>query len=96
MNYHIEVSPGAARDIKKLPVSVAAEIARAIRELAYDPRPSGAKRLKGISAWYRIRKGIYRVIYTIDDDILRVGVVTVGHRKEVYRNWAEKAKQRGQ
>lgn len=96
MKYYIEMSPGAARDIKKLPVSVAAEIARAIRELSYDPRPSGAKRLKGVSGWYRIRKGIYRVIYTIEDDILRVGVVTVGHRKEVYRNLAEKAKRRVQ
>ena len=33
---------------------------------------------------YRIRIGDYRAIYTIEDDILRVLVVKVAHRKEVY------------
>jgi mRNA interferase RelE/StbE len=34
---------------------------------------------------YRIRVGDYRVIYTIDDSIVRVVIVRVGHRRDVYR-----------
>ena len=41
------------------------------------------KALRGRSAW-RVRVGDCRIIYTIDDGVLLV-VVTVGHRREVYR-----------
>jgi len=34
---------------------------------------------------YRIRQGSYRIVYTIQDNALTVWVVTVGHRKQVYR-----------
>ena len=43
------------------------------------------KKLKGMTDYYRIRVGDYRVIYTIEDKILLVIVVEVGHRGEVYR-----------
>jgi len=55
-----------------------------LSELEANPRPSGCKKLKNRDAW-RIRVGDYRVIYEIHDKILRVIVVTVGHRREVYR-----------
>ena len=42
------------------------------------------KKLKGRVAW-RIRVGHYRVIYEIHDRALQVVVITVGHRREVYR-----------
>jgi len=50
-----------------------------------NPRPSGVKKLKGeYFSQYRIRDGDYRAIYQIEDDILLVLVVKVGHRKGVY------------
>ncbi|MGI8966712.1 MAG: type II toxin-antitoxin system RelE family toxin [Limisphaerales bacterium] len=53
-------------------------------DLETIPRPSDVKKLKGRSAW-RIRVGDYRVIYEIHDRILRIIVVTIGHRREIYR-----------
>ena len=52
--------------------------------LETDPRPADVKKLKGRDAW-RIRVGDYRVIYEIYDRVLRILVITVGHRREVYR-----------
>jgi mRNA interferase RelE/StbE len=49
-----------------------------------DPRPPGSEKLSGQER-YRIRKGLYRIIYEINDDVLMVVVVKVGHRKEAYR-----------
>jgi len=49
-----------------------------------DPRPPGSEKLSGQER-YRIRQGLYRIIYEINDDVLMVVVVKVGHRKEVYR-----------
>lgn len=51
--------------------------------LAEDPRPPNAKKLKGRNA-FRVRVGDYRVIYTIEDGILLIVVVTLGHRRDVY------------
>ncbi|MCX6765104.1 MAG: type II toxin-antitoxin system RelE/ParE family toxin, partial [Candidatus Nealsonbacteria bacterium] len=34
---------------------------------------------------YRIRCGSYRILYSIEDDILIIFIVKVGHRKDVYR-----------
>jgi len=48
--------------------------------LEENPRPPGSKKLKG-RAGYRLRIGDYRVIYEIEDNILRVIVIDVGHRK---------------
>jgi mRNA interferase RelE/StbE len=48
--------------------------------------PDGCKKLQGPSlpTLYRIRCGYYRVVYTINDHILLILVIEVGHRKEIY------------
>ncbi len=56
-----------------------------IDALADNPRPSGAVRLKGTD-FFRVRIGDYRVVYEVHDSVLRVLVVRVAHRREVYRN----------
>lgn len=55
----------------------------AISALAVNPRPRGCRKLSS-SEQYRIRVGDYRVLYEIEDDVLRVLVVKVGHRRDVY------------
>lgn len=52
--------------------------------LAHDPRPPGAKSLQGRPG-LRVRVGNCRIIYTFEDDVLLVVVVTVGGRRGVYR-----------
>lgn len=66
-------------DKKSIPV-----IKKSIADLAYNPRPAGYKKLKGEDA-YRIRVGKYRVIYEIDDGRILITVVSVGHRKNIYK-----------
>ena len=50
-----------------------------------DQRPASAKRLVGRTEYWRIRVGSYRVVYTIEDDRLVILVLTLGHRRDVYR-----------
>jgi mRNA interferase RelE/StbE len=52
--------------------------------LETNPRPADVKKLKGRDAW-RIRVGDYRVIYEIHGRVLQILVITVGHRREIYR-----------
>ncbi len=56
-----------------------------IRSLADDPRPAGCEKLSGQER-YRVRQGVYRIVYEIEDDKLTVLVVKVGHRRDVYRS----------
>ncbi len=82
--YRIELRPSALRSLRKLELDVGLRVRGAIALLAQDPRPPSARALRGRPG-LRVRVGDYRVIYTIDDDVLLVVVVTLGHRREVYR-----------
>ncbi len=84
MPYRIEVRPAAARQLRKLDPPIARRIQGAIALLADDPRPPASRPLTGRPAW-RVRVGDFRVIYTIEDARLIVVVVTIGHRRDVYR-----------
>jgi len=84
MIYAILVERYAQKQILKLDKKVIPLIKTAIAKLAENPRPNGYKKLKGEDA-YRIRVGDYRIIYEIDNDKIIITVVSVGHRKEVYK-----------
>ena len=82
--YSVRVSRQAIKDIADLPRDRARQVAEHIDQLAEDPRPPGAKKLKG-SAAHRVRVGDYRILYTIDDAAQLVIVHRVKHRREAYR-----------
>jgi mRNA interferase RelE/StbE len=82
-DFRIELRPAAVRALKKLDPPVRRRIQGAIALLAHDPRPPAARKLQGRDA-LRVRVGDYRIIYTVEDDVLLVVVVTLGHRREVY------------
>ncbi len=81
--YRIEIRPATMKSLRKLDPQVRPRIQGAIALLAEDPRPPNAKKLRGRDA-YRVRVGSYRIIYTIEDDILLITVVTLGHRRDIY------------
>jgi mRNA interferase RelE/StbE len=55
-----------------------------IENLSEEPRPSGCKKLKGRKDQYRVRSGDYRIIYSVEDALLVVEVIALGHRRDVY------------
>ncbi|MBK5231604.1 MAG: type II toxin-antitoxin system RelE/ParE family toxin [Thermoleophilia bacterium] len=81
--YRIELRPAAIRPLRKLDPQVRRRIQGAIALLAEDPRPPSARTLKGRPGM-RVRVGDYRIIYTVEDDVLLVVVVALGHRREIY------------
>lgn len=84
MKYVVLIERYAQKQIMRLDKKVVPSIKAAIADLANNPRPYGYKKLKGEDA-YRIRVGDYRVIYEIEDDKIIVTVVSVGHRKDIYK-----------
>lgn len=83
MTYRVDVRPAAVRALRTVDHQDRPRIQAAIALLAQDPRPPGARALRGRDG-YRVRVGDYRILYTVDDGVLVVVVVTLGHRREVY------------
>ena len=82
--YSIRFSESVHKDIKKIPQNDVKKILGYIDSLAIEPRPYGYKKLKGQEN-YRIRQGDYRIVYSIRDIELIILILTIGHRKDIYR-----------
>lgn len=82
--YQIVLFPPAERFLRKLSGDIRQRILAKIRTLAENPWPRGFIRLEGYDA-YRVRVGVYRIIYSVDRGRLLVLVLDIGHRKDIYR-----------
>lgn len=84
MTYRLVIKPSAGKELERLDDQVLRRVDAAILKLKENPQPQGSKKLTGVPL-YRMRVGTYRVVYEIDDVRKQVTVVTIGHRREVYR-----------
>ena len=85
MNYTVVIKKTAQKQILRLPKIYFDKVKKAILSLESIPRPVGCIKLTGTDNIYRIRVGPYRIVYSIEDDILSVYVVDVDDRKDVFK-----------
>ncbi len=83
-NYKLVIKHSVAKDLRPIPNKDVQRILKRIEQLAFDPRPPDCKKLTGDEK-YRIQQGNYRILYTIEDNIVTVTIVKVGHRRNVYQ-----------
>jgi mRNA interferase RelE/StbE len=85
VKYEILIKASAAKEIEDVPNRKdRRRIIERVRSLRDEPRPPGCQKLSGQDK-YRVRQGVYRIVYSIHDESLVVQVVKVGHRKDAYR-----------
>ena len=84
MPYSLAFSKQALKELEKINDPFYSHIKQAILNLTETPRPNGCKKLKGRDG-YRIRVGNYRVIYDIFDEKLLIDVISLGHRRDIYK-----------
>ena len=82
--YELRVRPSVAKDLRGIPKADVKRILERIEGLRDDPRAPGCEKLSGAEL-YRVRQGVYRIVYEIHDAMIVVEVIRVGHRSEVYR-----------
>jgi mRNA interferase RelE/StbE len=82
--YKITFKKSVSKDLKSVPKSDVKKILLKVDSLAVNPRREGAVKLSG-QEMYRIRQGLYRIIYEIRDSELVIQVIKIGHRSDVYK-----------
>lgn len=86
LRYELRVRPAVAKDLCGLPKADLERILARMEALRDDdPRAPGCEKLSGAEL-YRVRQGVYRIVYEIHDACIVVEVIRVGHRGEVYRD----------
>ncbi len=84
-NYSLAFKKSVAKDLRNIPRKDVKRILKCIERLREDPRAEGCIKLSGQER-YRVRQGVYRIIYEILDARLIILVVKVAHRSVVYKN----------
>lgn len=83
--FRIELKPSAVKALSGLERREQIRIGLKIDALADNPRPQGVKKLEGSNDVWRLRVGDYRILYAIEDKVLLVLVISIAHRRDVYR-----------
>ena len=82
--YKVYFRESVEKDFGTIPKKDIEKILQRIALLATNPRPPGCEKLTGQER-YRVRQGRYRIVYSVQDDVLTVWIVKIGHRKDIYR-----------
>jgi mRNA interferase RelE/StbE len=83
--YKVEWKRSAVKELEKLPRQAVTRIIDTVGNLTNDPYPEGTRKLAASEQTYRIRVGVYRILYSVYADKFIVEIIRVKHRKDVYK-----------
>ena len=93
MNYQIEISPEARKEIEALAGHIRAQARQLIRALGENPRPPRAKELRDKPNIYRIwLAGRWRVAYEIEDEVKVIRILRIRQKERMDYDSLEPAK----
>jgi mRNA interferase RelE/StbE len=84
VQYTVEIVSKAEKEFLRLPAVVRSQICKKILSLEENPKPFGSKKLRETN-YHRLRAGDYRIVYSVNDVTKTIKVLSIAHRKEVYR-----------
>ncbi len=84
-SYSLAFKKSVAKDLRSIPNQDVERILKRIDSLRENPRAEGCIKLSGQER-YRVRQGVYRIVYEIQDTALIVLVVKIAHRSEIYKS----------
>jgi mRNA interferase RelE/StbE len=84
--YEVVFKKSAVKELQTLPQRIQQKILDAVQLLSLNPYTEllQIKKMKGADSLYRVRIQDYRVIYVIENHLIKITIIKIGHRKEVY------------
>ncbi len=84
-SYKLVIKQSVTKDLRRIPKRDVGRILKRIEALADCPRPPACEKLS-TQERYRMRQGVYRIVYSVEDEEQCVTIVKVSHRREAYRH----------
>lgn len=85
MAYEITFKKSVSKDVRRIPQVVLKRIKETIKGLEIEPHPGQAVKIQGYDNYFRVRIGDYRIVYVVDAKRRLVVIITIRHRKDVYK-----------
>ena len=82
MKYRVDLEKRAAKFVRK---QQPAQQQRILEALAQLPAAGDIKPMAGAPGFYRLRVGDYRILYTVEEEIITVRVTDAGNRGDIYK-----------
>ena len=84
--YEVVFKKSALKELQGIPSKIQQKILDAAQLLSLNPYTEllQIKKMKGIDSLYRFRINEYQVVYKIENHLIKVIIIKIGHRKDVY------------
>jgi mRNA interferase RelE/StbE len=84
--YALLIAQPAVKALDQLPLKQFKQVILKFISLQKEPKPQDCKALKGYPGGYRVDQGEFRILYTIEDETVKIFRVGKRNDSEVYRN----------
>jgi mRNA interferase RelE/StbE len=85
--YKLDITKAVDRFLKKLQPKQFRQVVQTILKLRFDPNPNDSKQLIGSAQYKRVDIGEFRIIYRIEDDVVKIAVAGKRNDNDVYRKF---------
>lgn len=84
--YEVVFKKSAVKELQALPKKMQQKVLDAVQLLSLNPYTEllQIKKMKGADNLYRIRIQDYRIIYLLENHLIKINIIKIGHRKDVY------------
>ena len=88
--YKLDITKAVDRFLKKLPPKQFRQIVHTILNLRLDPTPHDSRQLVGSSGYKRVDIGEFRIIYRIEEDVIKIAGAGKRNDQDVYRKFKKR------
>ena len=85
INFGIQFKSSAAKEFRNLPQDIKKRVITKIDLLSSNPLPKDVKRLKGKNDYYRLRIGVFRIVYELHQTDKMILITRIRHRRDAYK-----------
>ena len=83
--FTVVLARSARKELEKLPARLQERMLRQLARLSNTPRPEGVRKIVAATDLWRLRVGVYRIIYEVRDDECVVDIIAIRHRRDAYQ-----------
>ncbi len=85
IEFEVQFKSSAVKEFQNLPQDIKKRVIKKIDLLSLTPLPGDVKKLKGKNDYYRLRVGVYRIVYELNQTDQIIVVTRIRHRRDVYQ-----------